>query len=162
MIHPTTSRRKKKTDWRDVSVRRHENFLAEKIEKRETRNLTGQMRFQGKNRKALINERGRDMPPAITAIASPSLRKRYKDLLRSNWSSSSLESVLALLWDEIKGSADASGFAWWSMLQPLGNEATPRKSDPFVVERIRYFSEIIRDQYLPTIPKGYTGIGNPR
>src|ERR1022692_1808068 len=78
----------------------------------EARKLLG-----GKNRKELINERGRDMPPAITAIASPSLRKRYKDLLRSNWSSSSLESVLALLWDEIKGSADASGFAWWSMLQ---------------------------------------------
>ena len=99
--------------------------------------------------------------PAITAISSPSLRKRYKDLLRSEWSLDSLESTLTLLWDEIKDNADATGFAWWTMLQPPGQETLPRKTDPLVLSNIRYFSGIMRDPSLPQVPAGFTGVGNP-
>jgi hypothetical protein len=101
------------------------------------------------------------MSPKIVAVSSPPLRQRYEALLKSDLSLTNLDSIIALLWDQIKDTPNATTYSWWTVLQPFGKETLPRKSDPFVVDRIRSTSEMFHVPSLPSIPQGFTGIGTP-
>lgn len=67
-----------------------------------------------------------------------------------------LETVLQLLWDEIRESAEKGHKAWVNALRPKQGRYTSRDFNQGVIDRIREFSDILPDAGLPIMPSSFS------
>src|SRR4051794_36322176 len=86
------------------------------------------------------------------AETSPSLVKRYRDLLKSEWSDQTLREVFILLWQSIHRPADGAPEELLTRLNPDQAPAAVEAPSPKIVNRIREFALLVRDPQMPLIP----------
>jgi hypothetical protein len=76
----------------------------------------------------------------------------YKTLVDSDWNKTTQEDVLALLWQVIAESATTSKFEWASVLRFPAEKETGKELNREIIERIKFFSEVFAESWIPTIP----------
>jgi hypothetical protein len=83
-------------------------------------------------------------------VSTASLRSTYQSLLLGEWTETSFQKVLAVLWDAT-GSQSSETPDWWNALDP-NRVNSGQGVNPRVVERIRMLAETLTAPAIPPVP----------
>src|SRR3989442_1708527 len=103
------------------------------------------MKSQGKSPNGRISTNA--VVGACTVLASKAMLRRYKALLRADWTRGTLKKILSLMWDEI--SYGKPGFPWPDVLNPARPGISGHEVCLSIVEHIEVLSRLAPSWLLP-------------